>query len=386
MPHIIHLPEPRGRPDILWIAGEHSGDEHAGAVTRELLARHPELTICALGGQKLQEAGAQLLTDTTTSSVVGVIEVLKHYGYFKSLFRNTLEWIQTHSPKIVCFVDYPGFNLRLAKVLFDKKISCKGGGNVKLYYYISPQIWAWKANRRFKMAKYLDQLGVIFPFEKACFADTELPTTFLGHPLVSSQHAQTLFYDKDGPILLLPGSRTQAIQRIYPVLLEAFRLFSKQYPDFARPAITIYPDDSVKATLEAILAKFHQLNVTLQPSSTTIRASAALTSSGTMSLKCALAGIPHAIAYKAHPLSYLLGRFLVKIPFLGIANILLKKPAFPEFIQQNASPATLCAQLHDALSSPQRLTHTQSVAHEVKNVLSKNATTPADWLGKELVG
>jgi lipid-A-disaccharide synthase len=236
------------------------------------------------------------------------------------------------------------------------------------------------------MAKYLDQLGVIFPFEKACFADTELPTTFLGHPLVSSQHAQTLFYDKDGPILLLPGSRTQAIQRIYPVLLEAFRLFSKQYPDFARPAITIYPDDSVKATLEAILAKFHQLNVTLQPSSTTIRASAALTSSGTMSLKCALAGIPHAIAYKAHPLSYLLGRFLVKIPFLGIANILLQKPAFPEFIQQNASPATLCTQLYDALSSPQRLTHTQSVAHEVKNVLSQNATTPADWLGKELVG
>lgn len=124
----VLLPEPKGRPDLLIIAGEHSGDEHAAGLLRELLELRPGLKVCALGGKELHDAGADLLWNLTESSVVGLIEVLKNYGFFKELFDATFEWIKKYEPKTVCFVDYPGFNLRLAKRLFEEKLSDKGGG------------------------------------------------------------------------------------------------------------------------------------------------------------------------------------------------------------------------------------------------------------------
>src|SRR3954470_3449247 len=133
------------RVDVLIIAGEHSGDEHAARMVRELRAKQPGLTVAALGGPELASAGAQLLYDMTASSVVGLVEVLKNYSFFKALFAETLRWIETHRPRVVCLVDYPGFNLRLAAALRERGWSGKGGGKIRTVYYISPQIWAWKA-------------------------------------------------------------------------------------------------------------------------------------------------------------------------------------------------------------------------------------------------
>jgi len=163
------LPPPAGGAvDLLIVAGEHSGDEHAARVVRELRAKNPQLRICALGGPELAQAGAQLLHDLTATSVVGFVEVLKHYAFFKALFEATLRWVAQHRPRAVCFIDYPGFNLRLAAQLRTRGLSVKGGGPVKLLYYISPQIWAWKPKRRFAMARDLDAMAVIFPFEPDC--------------------------------------------------------------------------------------------------------------------------------------------------------------------------------------------------------------------------
>ncbi len=242
----FRLPPPAGGGvDLLVIAGEHSGDEHAGRLVRGLLAREPGLAVAALGGPALAAAGAQLLHDLTQSSVVGFVEVLKNLSFFRALHAEILRWIGEHAPRAVCFVDYPGLNLRLAADLRARGLSVKGGGAIKTLYYISPQIWAWKAGRRFAMARDLDAMAVIFPFEVKCYADTALPVEFVGHPFVGADYVPPVSYDPAGPVLLLPGSRKQAVARIFPALLAGCRAFGE------RPAIALYPSAEIAAELRA---------------------------------------------------------------------------------------------------------------------------------------
>ena len=172
--------------DLLIIAGEASGDEHSAQVVKNVLRLFPNHNIVAIGGNNLKKSGANFLFDLVDHAVVGIFEVLKNYWFFKSLFSNTLKWIIKNKPKVILLVDYPGFNLRLAEALRKKGISQKGGGNIKVLQYISPQLWAWKPKRRFKMANVLDGLAVIFPFEVDCYKDVDLPVFYVGHPYVSS--------------------------------------------------------------------------------------------------------------------------------------------------------------------------------------------------------
>lgn len=374
-----------GRVDVLVVAGEHSGDEQAARMVSALLERHPHLQVAAVGGKCLETVGAQLLFDLTASSVVGLVEVLRHYGFFKRVFAESLRWIREHQPRVVCFVDYPGFNLRLAQTLVDEKLSTRGGGPIRSVYYIGPQIWAWKAGRRFKMAKILESLAVIFPFEVKCYADTKLPVAFVGHPFVSEGFVSPLVFAKDGPVLLLAGSRKAAVGRIAPVLLEGFSAYLRHRPD-AR-AVMIHPDETIRRILEGELAKRPALHecVRLQANDASVAASAVLTSSGTMSLVCALAGVPGAIAYRANPLTYRMGRWLVKIPYLGIANILLKEPMYPEFIQDAARPAALAAELADCHDNPERAARTHRLSTDLHNLLSRpREADAAHWLAEEL--
>ncbi len=366
-----------GRPDLLVIAGEHSGDQHAAAMVRELRAKQSGIVVTALGGPELAESGAQLLHDMTASSVVGLVEVLKNYSFFKALFDEILRWIAEYRPRAICFVDYPGLNLRLAAALHERGLSLKGGGEIPLLFYISPQIWAWKAKRRFKMAAHLDALAVIFPFEVDCYADTDLSAEFVGHPFVSGAHEAPVSYAEDGPILLLPGSRKQAVGRIYPVLL---RGFAAARP--ARPAVVLYPSEMIRGVLEEIGVP---AGVTLQRTGESLAASAVLTSSGTMSMHCALAGIPGAVVYRANVLTYLLGRWLVKVPYLGIANLLLKESMYPEYIQGAATPTALAAEVQACLADPKRVATTAAQADRLRAMLQVPARgTAADWVLRHL--
>jgi lipid-A-disaccharide synthase len=358
------------------------GDEHAAGMVRDLLARQPLLTIAALGGPQLAAAGAHLLHDMTTSSVVGIVEVLKNYPFFKALFAETLRWIAEHRPRAVCFVDYPGLNLRLAEALRQRGLSRKGGGEVKTLYYISPQIWAWKGKRRFAMARNLDAMAVIFPFEPACYADTSLPVEFVGHPFVAPGYHRPVRYDANGPVLLLPGSRTQAVRRIFPVLLSGFRAFGQ------RNAVVLYPSAAI---LEVLRTMSPPPNVQLiqiaegRERHEVIGASAVLTSSGTMSMHCALAAIPGAIAYRANPLTYVMGRMLVKVDYLGIANLLLGEPMYPEYIQHAATPAALAKELRAAVQDRTRRDRTVAQAARLRELLSVPAAgTAGGWLQRQL--
>lgn len=360
------------------IAGEHSGDEHAARAVRELRAKHPAVKVCALGGPNLAVAGAQVLHDLTASSVVGFVEVLKSYSFFKALFEETLRWIAEHRPRAVCFVDYPGLNLRLAAALRERGISVKGGGEVKLLFYISPQIWAWKSKRRFAMARDLDALAVIFPFEIDCYQDTDLPVEFVGHPFLAPDYTSPVVHDPAAPILLLPGSRKQAVGRILPVLMNGLAAYDAQ-----APATILYPSEAV---LDVIKAAQPPTHIRLVPTGgEPVRASAVLTSSGTMSLHCALAGIPGAIAYRTNPLTYLLARWWVKLDYIGIANLLLREPMYAEFIQGAARPEALAAELRACLRDPQRLARTEDQRKRLAVLLNQPSTgTVADWLAARL--
>jgi len=374
------LPPPQGgRPDLLIVAGEHSGDQHAALAVRELAALQPGLRISALGGPALAAAGTQLLHDLTATSVVGLVEVLKNIRHFRTVFHATVRWIEVHRPRAVCLVDYPGLNLRLAQELRKRGLSRKGGGTLPVFYYISPQIWAWKAGRRFEMAKTLDAMAVIFPFEVQSYADTKLPVSFVGHPFVSGGEPSTVSYDPAGPVLLLPGSRRQAVARIFPALLDAYLWYRNDQGD--REAAVIYPDDDVLAVVrKSAVASFR-----LVRAGAPVAASAVLTSSGTMSMRCALAGIPGAIAYRTNPLTYFLARRLVKVPFIGIANLLLGEPMYPEFIQGLATPARLAAQLHASVTDRNRILQTRGQAVRLRQLLSEPAAgSVGAWLAGHL--
>ena len=365
--------------DLLVVAGEHSGDDHAAKAVSDLLRRAPKLTVAALGGPALAGAGAQLLHDLTASSVVGIVEVLKNFSFFRALFDDTVRWIAEHRPRAVCLVDYPGFNLRLAEALRARGLSLKGGGKIKCLFYISPQIWAWKANRRFAMARTLDAMAVIFPFEVKCYADTTLPVEFVGHPFVAPDCVLPVRHDRAGPVLLLPGSRKQAVARIFPVMLAGYRAFRE------RSAVVLYPSEEIASELRRHLRPEDADYVGLAAiEGASVSASAVLTSSGTMSMQCALAGIPGAVVYRANPLTYLLGRWLVRVPYLGIANLLLEKPMYPEFIQGAAAPAALAAELVNCLHEPARRARTAAQADELRKILGQPSNSAADWLYRQI--
>ncbi len=384
LPNVLQNPSVGG-VDVLVVAGEHSGDEHAAVLIQNLLRKYPDYKIAAVGGKHLQAAGAQLLYDLTDLSVVGFYEVLRHYRYFKRLFFLVAEWVEKHRPRAVLFVDYPGFNLRLARELFDRGVGEKAGGNTALLYYISPQVWAWKAKRRFEMARLLDGLAVIFPFEVDTFADTPLNVTFVGHPFLQSEQNCRLIYHPDEKILLLGGSRLETVRRVLPIQLKTFRLLLADHP--AREARLVYPSHAIRSETQKIITSFPDLEGKLElvENKGTIRGCAVMTVSGTMSLRCALAGIPGCVVHKIHPLSYVLGKMLVHVSYIGIANLLLNRLLYPEFPQYAAKPKIMAEVLRQCLEDPSVIQKTHQERNELTRVLSEtNDHTPWSWLASYL--
>jgi lipid-A-disaccharide synthase len=261
-------------------------------------------------------------------------------------------------------------------------LSRKGGGTIATLYYISPQIWAWKAGRRFKMAQHLDSMAVIFPFERQSYADTALPVHFVGHPFVDPDYEAPVAYDEGGPVLLLPGSRRQAVRRIFPVMLAGFAEFAE------RRAVVLCPSAEIEEVLRAARPPANVEIRRLAEGAERDRplgAAAVLTSSGTMSMHCALAAIPGAVVYRANPLTYLLGRWLVKIPYIGIANLLLQSPMYPEYIQGAAQPKALARELQDCIHNPDRRRRTAGQAGQLRQILGEQTIGDvADWVLQNL--
>jgi lipid-A-disaccharide synthase len=295
--------------------------------------------------------------------------------------------VEEFRPKAILLIDYPGFNLRLAEALRKKGLSRKGGGDIQVLQYVSPQLWAWKPKRRFKMANVLDALAVIFPFEVKCYEDVSLPVSFVGHPFVGGGYRSPVSYDEKGPLLLLPGSRVQPIQRILPCFLDAAEKLMQYDPDL-KIEIPV-PNFQIKDCVEQILCLRPTLRnrILIRENLHGLKARVALMSSGTMSFACALAGIPGVIAYKAHFLTYLLGKILINVPFLGMANLLLPDaPPYKELIQSHANGPSLSLAVKEILEHENQNQKAFNKASEQLREKLRNTQEldAVDWLADEL--
>jgi lipid-A-disaccharide synthase len=379
------FPKASGPVDLLVVAGEASGDEHAAQVVHDVKARQPNLSIYSLGGEKLRGAGADQLFPLADHGVVGLFEVLKNYGFFRGIFDKTISWIEHTKPRCILLVDYPGFNLRLAGALRERGISCKGGGGVSVLQYISPQLWAWKPKRRFAMANILDGLGVIFPFETQCYEDVSLPVSFVGHPFAHPSYQSPVTYDPQGDLLLLPGSRAQPVCRILPVFLDALEELNAGEQEVR--AVLPASSPQIRELVERMLSHRSKIKDYVRVVNRTVglAARAALMSSGTMSLSCAWAGIPGVIGYRAHPLTYLIGKLLVRVPHLGMANLLLPdNPPNPEFLQGRATGSRLAEEIRKIFldqESCEKASHSAQKLHQL--LAQPEQLGVCDWLIQE---
>lgn len=349
--------------DLLIIAGETSGDEHAGILVAHLKELCPTLRIAALGGRHLADAGAIMLEDLTAHARVGVWEVIKHLGAFFKLINETIGWIDKNKPRMVLFVDFVGFNLEVARRLHQKKLSHKAGGGILTYFYISPQIWAWKSHRRFKIARWIDSVGCIFPFEPQYYQDTSLEVKFVGHPFVCKEFQNPLGYTPRGPVILLPGSRTALVKKHLPILWESFKLYRQKAPQ--AKAAAYYASEP----LRQLMVKLTQGQLTLYPAGTPIKASAAICTAGTISLTCALAAIPSLMIYKTDPLTFAYGKSVYKRPYLGMPNILLNRLVIPEFWQGKVNPRELSLALETLLTDANSVAHAKNIREEIEKLL-----------------
>ncbi len=341
---------------VLVIAGEISGDLHASKVVRRFRAASPETELWGIGGDHLKAEGVELLQHTDRMGVMGIVEVLRQYSFFKGVLKQVLEEVDKRKPEKALLVDYPGFNLRLAPELKKR--------GVKVYYYISPKVWAWNKKRIPKMARCIDQLMVIFPFEVELFKDTGLKVDFVGNPLVE----QIDDFLKTGPlqlpwqserrVALLPGSRKQEIERILPSILSAAKRLETTVPDCSFMIAT--PNERIeKLVNENIfqsLEKPSRLDVVCGNAREVMRqAEAAIVTSGTATLETALIGTPHILVYKTSAFTYWFARSVVKIRHIGLVNIIAGKTVCPELIQDAASPERMAEEVAKLLGdSPEK--------------------------------
>jgi lipid-A-disaccharide synthase len=346
---------------LFVIAGEISGDTHGAGVVAELRSRHPGLEIHGLGGPKLRALAGESLEDwVDDAAVLGAWEVIKHYGYFRRKFYECLRRIDTLRPDAVVLIDYPGFNLRLAEKLQRLRPA------VKLVYYISPQVWAWHRSRIPKMARWLDLMICLFPFEAPLYNASGLRTEFGGHPLTDYLAAKKSAAPRQPDLVaLLPGSREREIAALWPVMLDTARRLLVTHPHlrFATAAV----NDRLAARMRDLAGDFPVAIGQGNAHDLMQHAAAGLVASGTATLEAAYFGLPHALVYKVAWLTYEIGRRVVKVPHLGIVNILAGRDVVREFIQHDATPPALAAELARLLDEPAAR---QSLQHDLATVVA----------------
>lgn len=352
------------------IAGEISGDTHAAGLIRELLAMRPEVKFTGLGGHQMREAAGPGIDDwVEKAGVVGLWEVLKMYSYFKGKMTATTEQILRERPSAVVLVDYPGFNLRLAKALR------LGGYSGKLIYYISPQVWAWKKGRVKTMAKVLDLMICIFPFEKEFYEKSGLPTVFGGHPMVDRVHSLRRDWKREpGLVGWFPGSRLNEVRRLFPVMLQASLAIRLQVPTarFAASAA----NEQLAQTMRKMAddAGLPEAKGWIEVGSVydlMQRCQTGAVASGTATLEAACFGLPYALVYQVNALTYVAAKLVVRIKKIGIVNILAKRDVVRELVQSELTSDKLAAEMVSLLTDHNRRSNLERDLAEVVAMLGE---------------
>lgn len=364
---------------VLIVAGEASGDLHGAALARKLKHLRSHLHLEGMGGEQMQEAGVALACHAASVSVVGVWEVAKQFRAVAKAFLTLRRILLKTPPDLLILIDYPDFNLLLARIA--------GRVKVPVLYFIGPQVWAWRRGRLRTIRRFIKKALLIFPFEEKLYREAGIDATFIGHPLldrlrdVPSQEeaARVLELDGKGPLIgLLPGSRLEELRRHLPVMLQAAERIRTSLPEvrFALALADPLPFEEAEAIIKTggwqVVRRGwrkDELSVMVVKGRAyeVMRASDLLiVASGTATVEAALLETPMIIIYRLSPLSFLLGRLLIQVPFIGMANLVAGKRIVPELIQHEASPSRIASLALELLASPERLQRIRAELGEVK--------------------
>jgi lipid-A-disaccharide synthase len=361
----------KGKYKVVIVAGEASGDLHGSNLIRELRQLEPNLEVKGIGGNRLREAGVNLLVHVNEMAVVGLTEVLFRLRFILGVFRKLKTDFRSDKPDLLILIDYSGFNLPLAK-------AAKKEG-IQILYYISPQVWASRKGRINTIRKTVDKMAVILPFEPAIYAKEGFEAIFVGHPLLDSVRTQ---YTRDEALRhfrleegkkiigILPGSRPGEVKTLLPIMLETASILKTSFPDlqFVLPlANTLNPE-----AISDMVGRFALDIRIVRETYDAIRiADAAMVASGTATLETALLETPMIIVYKVSELTYQIGKRFVYIDQIGLVNIIAGKPVVPEFVQGAANPGDMARALSDILTDDKKRTAMIGELKKIRAILGQ---------------
>lgn len=360
---------------IFLVACEASGDLHGAHLISEIRKLAPDIVFCGVGGAKMEAAGMRVFHDMTKISALGLGDVLRNYFKYLKIFHETIKNIRKEKPDAVVLIDSPAFNLRLAK-----KISALA----PVLYYISPQLWAWGKRRIHIVKKHIREMLVILPFEKDFYEKEGVAVKFVGHPLLdaipelpnaAALRSQLGISQGQTAIGLFSGSREKEVRRILPVMLKAAAYLQKDIPE---AVFFISKSPNVRSEMYDKLLQNSPVRVECPSASFYELAKAmdfAFIASGTATLEATLIGTPFFLLYKASWSTYFLGKYLIKVPYLGLVNLLADTRVVPEFIQQDAHPETLAHEARVFLQSPELHEKMREEFREVKEKLGEKGAS-----------
>ena len=360
-------------PLVMLVAGEASGDRYAADIFLELKQLLPDIRAIGMGGHHMVEAGVDVRYDSTNIAVIGIGEILKHYGEIKRALKLVQRIACEEQPDLLICVDYKEFNFKLAR----KAKAC----GIKVLFYVSPQVWAWRPGRVKKYGEVVDMMAVIFPFEESYYQKYGIPVRYVGHPLVDRVHPsltrKTAFeqfgLDPSIPVVgLFPGSRGNEIKRLLPVMLDAAKLLRRR-SERVQFILSQAPSLSDESTDNWMISKGIPMPAVKGQTYDVMQCcDAIMIASGTATLEAALLGIPMTITYKVTSLTYIIGKLLINIPFIGLPNILAGKQVVKEFIQYDAQPKKLALEIERILLDTAYAESMRGELQSVKQQLGKD--------------
>jgi len=332
------------------ITGEASGDLHASNLMRELKRLDANASFRCWGGERMKEHGCELVKHYRETAYMGFTDVALHLGKIRNLIAYCKRDILSWRPDVLVLVDYPGFNLRMAK--FARR------NGFRVIYYISPQVWAWNPSRVQKIKARIDHMIVILPFEEEFYAQYDYPVEYVGHPLLDAidpvyqdlyPSFRSVYSLDDRPIIaILPGSRRQEIRRILPVMLSVV-------PQFADYQFVIAGLSGLSSTFYKAFMDSHPVRIVYDQTYPLLRnAAAAMVTSGTATLETALHDVPQVICYRGEALSYLIAKKLIRVPYIGLVNLIMGEEIATELIQDQMNPENLLSELNQILNEGSR--------------------------------
>jgi len=385
------MPQPLNKKKIFIVAGEASGDLHAAELIKELKKQAPNIKIEGIGGDKMIEAGANILIHQSKIAVMGVVEIAACIRHILNALNISKTYLQKEHPDLVILIDYPGFNLMLAK--HAHKLG------IPVFYYICPQVWAWRKGRVRKIKRYVTKAAVILPFEEKFLKTHGVDASFVGHPLLDvvrmENNAKKILNNKNIDtnkkiVTLLPGSRHGEVKKIFPVLVQSIKLIKKELPHI-EAVVGVAPSIDEKFLIDLIKEKDKRLIDNMKFYSGNIynligHSSLVLAASGTVTLETAILETPLIVVYILNQLSYFLAKLLVDVPYVSLVNLVANKKIVPELLQKEANSLNIAKHAIKLLKDDNETYRIKQSLKEVKKLLgSKGAANRAAHLALSLV-